>query len=203
MLTRRIARPLLAGWFVAEGVDAFRRPGPHVERSREAWRRLAARTSLPEPPPTDTLRLLARAHGGAMAGAGLLLALGKAPRASACTLALLTVPVALMDAPVKQGPPTPATLAAGTQRGSRTFLRDLSLLGGALIAGLDKEGSPSLRWRVRHARLDRDAELAARRAVASARKETAHVAREARAAVKAAKATARDTAKDAREAVRR
>ena len=194
MLTRRIARPLLAGWFVAEGVDAVRRPGPHVERTRDAWRRLAARTPLPEPPPTDTLRTLARVHGGAMAGAGVLLALGKAPRASACLLALLTLPVAVMDAPRKEGPATPATLAAGTDRGSRTFLRDLSLLGGALIAGLDKEGQPSLRWRVRHARVDRDAELAARRAVASARKETAHLAREARGAVKAAKASARGAA---------
>lgn len=202
MLTRRIARPLLAGWFVAEGVDAVRRPGPHVERMRDAWRRLAARTELPEPPPTETLRLVVRAHGGAMAGAGVLLALGKAPRASACALALLTVPVALMDAPVKQGPATPATLAAGSERGARTLLRDLSLIGGALIAGLDKEGAPSLGWRVRHARLDRDAELAARRAVASARQETKQLARDARAAVKAAKPTARDTAKGAREAVR-
>lgn len=202
MLTRRIARPLLAGWFVAEGVDAFRRPGPHVERMRDAWRRLAARTQLPEPPPTDTLRLVVKVHGGAMAGAGMLLALGKAPRASACALALLTAPVAVMDAPVRQGATTPATLAAGSDRGMRTLLRDLSLLGGALIAGLDKEGAPSLRWRARHARLDRDAELAARRAVASARKETAHLAREARAAVKAAKATARETGKGAREAVR-
>lgn len=192
MLTRRLARPLLAGWFVAEGVDAVRRPGPHVERTRDAWRRLAARTSLPEPPSTDTLRLLARVHGGAMATAGVLLALGKAPRASACTLAVLTVPVALMDAPVKQGKATPATLAAGSDRGVRTFLRDLSLLGGALIAGLDTQGAPSLRWRVQHARVDRDAELAARRAVSSARKESAHLAREARAAVKAAKAGARE-----------
>ncbi len=201
MLTRRIARPLLAGWFVAEGVDAFRRPGPHVERMRDAWRRLAARTELPDPPPTDTLRLVVKAHGGSMAVAGLLLALGKAPRASACALALLTVPVALMDAPVGHGPATPATLAVSDDRGARTLLRDLSLLGGALIAGLDKEGAPSLGWRVRHARLDRDAELATRRALASARKETKQLARETRAAVKAAKATARETAKGVRESV--
>lgn len=193
MLTRRIARPLLAGWFVAEGVDAVRRPGPHVERMRDAWRRLAPRTGLGDPPPTETLRLVVKLHGGAMAGAAVALALGKAPRTSACALALLTLPLAIADAPVRtQGSATPATLAAGGDRGARTMLRDLSLLGGALIAGLDKEGSPSLGWRVRHARLDRDAELAARRAVASARKETTQVAREARAALKAAKSAVRD-----------
>lgn len=150
MLTRRIARPLLAGWFVAEGADAFRRPGPHVERLREAWRRVAARTQIGEPPPTDTLRIVVKAHGGAMAGAGLLLALGKAPRASACALALLTVPLAVMDAPGTRGAATPATVAAGRGRDTRTMLRDLSLVGGALIAGLDREGTPSLGWRVRH-----------------------------------------------------
>ncbi len=189
MLTRRIARPLLAGWFVAEGVDAVRHPGPHVERMRDVWRRLAARSDLGDPPPTDTLHLLVKAHGGAMAAAGLLLALGKAPRTSACALALLTVPVAVMDAPVRSqgGQPTPATVAARSERGTRTLLRDLSLIGGAVIAGLDKEGSPSLGWRVRHARVDRDAELTARRTVAAARKETKHLAREARAAVKAAR----------------
>lgn len=192
MLSRRIARPLLAGWFVAEGVDALRRPGPHVERMREAWRRLAARTQLGDPPPTDTLRVLVKAHGGAMAGAGLLLALGKAPRTSACALALLTVPVALMDAPVRgQGHATPATLAAGSERTSRTLLRDLSLIGGALIAGLDKEGAPSLGWRMAHARPGRDAELAARRTASSARKEARQLAREARGAVKAAKGSVR------------
>lgn len=195
MLTRWIARPLLAGWFVAEGVDAVRHPGPHVERTRDAWRRLASRTELPDPPPTDTLRLLVTVHGGAMATAGTLLALGKAPRTSACALALLTVPVAAMDAPAamrRSG--TPATLATVGGRDVRALLRDLSLIGGALIAALDRHGAPSLRWRVQHARVDRDAELAARRAVASARQETKHLAREARearAAVKATKGAAR------------
>ncbi|GEN78327.1 DoxX family membrane protein [Actinotalea fermentans] len=193
MLTRRIARPLLAGWFVTEGVDAVRHPGPHVERMRDAWRRLAARTGLGDPPPTDTLRLAVRLHGGAMAGAGVLLAAGKAPRTSACALALLTLPLAVADAPVRtQGAVTPATLAAGGDRGARTLLRDLSLIGGALIAGLDKEGAPSLGWRVRHARLDRDAELVARRTVASARKEGKQLARETRAALAAAKGAVRD-----------
>lgn len=170
MLSRRIARPLLAGWFVAEGVDAVRRPGSHVERMRDAWRRLAARTELGDPPPTDTLRLIVKAHGGAMAGAGILLALGKAPRTSACLLAVLTVPVALMDAPVRgQGPATPATLAAGGERGARPLLRDLSLIGGALVAGLDREGAPSLGWRVQNARPVKAAKDTARSAVGTDR----------------------------------
>lgn len=190
MLSRRIARPLLASWFVAEGVDAARRPGSHVERMRDAWRRLAQRTDLPEPPPTETLRTIVKVHGAAMAVAGVLLALGKAPRTAATALALLTVPLAVMDAPARAGSPTPQTVAAGAGRGPRPLLRDLSLVGGAAIAALDKEGHPSVRWRIAHARVDRDAELTARRALAAARKEAKAVAREARSAAKGARAAA-------------
>lgn len=146
MLSRRIARPLLASWFVAEGVDAARHPGPHVERMRETWHRLARRLDLPDPPPQETLTLAVKAHGGAMAVAALMLALGKAPRASALALAALTVPLAVADAPTRRSP-----------GGSRPLLRDLSLIGGAALAGLDREGSPSLAWRVQHARAERAA----------------------------------------------
>lgn len=164
MLSRRIARPLLAGWFIAEGVDAARHPGPHVERMREAWRRVAPRAGLGDPPPADTLRLAVKAHGGALAAAGTLLALGKAPRTSACALALLTVPLAVADWPRRGRSRSAATTS--DERGARRVLRDLSLIGGALLAGLDKEGQPSLGWRLRHARVERDAELAVRRAAA-------------------------------------
>ncbi|NLE72380.1 MAG: DoxX family membrane protein [Actinomycetales bacterium] len=151
MLSRRIARPLLAAWFVAEGVDAARHPDAHVERLRGAWRRLAKSLDLPQPPPTGTLRTIAQAHGGATAAAGILLALGKAPRTAATALVLLTLPVAAMDAPTRGGSDDE------DDRGPRPFLRDLSLVGGAAIAALDREGHPSLGWRLSHARAGRAA----------------------------------------------
>jgi len=153
MLTRRVARPLLASWFVAEGVDAFRRPADHMERMRDAWRRLAARIDdMPDVPSNETLRSIVRAHGAATAAAGLMLALDKAPRLAACTLALLTVPVAVMDAPVKGRPAPARPQPAAPGHGEHTFARDLSLLGGAVLAGLDREGNPSVGWRIQHAR---------------------------------------------------
>lgn len=185
MLSRRIARPLLASWFVAEGADAFRRPAPHVERVRDAWRRLAARTDLPVPPSDETLRTIVKAHGAATAVAGLLLALGKTPRLAAGTLAVLTVPLAVLDAPRKAGSTTSSR--PSSDRPARAFARDLSLIGGAAIAGLDREGRPGVGWRVRHARVDRDAELQARRAVATARKEARSVARQARSVMRSVK----------------
>jgi len=156
MLSRRIARPMLATWFVAEGVDAFRRPGPHVDRMRDAWRRLGSRLGAPEPPDGDTLHLLVKAHGGAMAVAGTMLALGRAPRTAASALALLTLPLAVADSPA--GRPTAG--GGSGDRLPRTFLRDLSLVGGAAIAALDREGRPSLGWRLSHARATKAAKAA-------------------------------------------
>lgn len=153
MLTRRVARPLLASWFVAEGVDTFRRPADHMERVRDAWRRVAARVDdLPDVPSNETLRTLVRAHGAATAVAGLMLALDKAPRLAACALAVLTVPVAVMDAPVKGRPAPARPQPAAHERNGHAFARDLSLLGGAVLAGLDREGNPSFGWRIQKAR---------------------------------------------------
>jgi len=186
MLSRRIARPMLATWFVVEGIDACRRPAPHVGRMRAAWRGLASRADLPQPPPDDTLRTVIRLHGAATAVAGLLLALGKAPRLAACSLAVLTIPLAVLDAPNRGA--AAATPAPAGERPARALIRDLSLIGGAAIAALDREGHPSLGWRVQHARVDRDAELQARRAVASARKEARSLGRQAHAAIRTVKA---------------
>ena len=188
MLSRRIARPMLATWFVVEGIDACRRPAPQVGRVRAAWRGLASRADLPQPPPDETLRTVVRLHGAATAVAGLLLALGKAPRLAACSLAVLTIPLAVLDAPGRRT--ATATPAPVGERPARALIRDLSLIGGAALAALDKEGHPSLGWRMQHAHVDRDAELRARRAVAVARKEARTIARQTRSAVRTVKAHA-------------
>lgn len=185
MLSRRIARPLLATWFVAEGLDAFRRPAPHVERVRDGWRRLAVRMDVPQPPHDDQLRVGVRIHGAATAVAGLMLTMGKAPRFAACALAVLTVPVAVLDA-TRVGPAS--AQHASTDRATRPLLRDLSLIGGAAIAALDTEGHPSLGWRMRHSHVDRDAELQARRAVTAARKEAKTIIRQTVSAARKVKA---------------
>lgn len=148
MLIRWIARPLLASWFVAEGIDTVRRPVPHVVRTEAAWLRLVPSTS--PPPDPDQLRTLVRAHGAALAIAGILLGMGKAPRTAGLALALLTVPLALADAPRRhRGETQPTESRAEKSR----FLRDLSLIGAALVAALDRAGRPSVGWRMHHPRV--------------------------------------------------
>lgn len=174
MLTRRIARPLLASWFIAEGIDAFRRPGAHAARAEVTWARVAP-DNAPTPTPEE-MRRVVKAHGAAMTVAAVLLALGKAPRVAGCALALLTVPLAVADAPSRTRGRQGQT-SAETRRERGRFLRDLSLIGGAALAGLDREGRPSLGWRMQHSRVDRAAELQARRAVSAARHEAKDLAR--------------------------
>jgi uncharacterized membrane protein YphA (DoxX/SURF4 family) len=105
--------------------------------------------------------------------AGLGLASGKAPRVSAAVLAATLVP----------------TTAAGhrfweksdpSERAAQRvhFFKNVSMLGGLIIASGDTEGQPGILWRTRRAAKD-------------ARREAKHLARSARreAALAKAKAT--------------
>src|SRR5579864_601014 len=122
MLTRRIARPLIAGIFISGGIDTFRNPGPRAQRAEPVTKKLA--DALPLPADTETLvRFNAVVH----VVAGTMLALGKLPRLSAAVLAASLVP----------------TTAAGhrfweeespqTRAMQRThFLKNLAILGGLI-----------------------------------------------------------------------
>lgn len=166
MILRRIARPMLAGWFVYDGVHAVTRPADHLDAARETTARLD-RMITPDATFSDKqLTLLVRAHGAAVAVAGTTLALGVAPRSSALTLAALNVPLAVANEPFTAG---------GRPRAERTprFVRVVGAIGAALIAGADYEGRPGVQWRIAQARKDlaTSAQLAekdARRAVHSA-----------------------------------
>lgn len=170
MLVRRIARPLFAAWFVAEGVSVLRRPQAHVQHAEATWHQLSSRTSLPAAPRPSQMRTLVQVHGAAMAVAGIMLATGKAPRAGALALAALGVPLAVVNHPF------------GKDRTAHRdrFLRNLSMIGGALIAGIDREGRPGVAWRVEHAKLDRAAAREAKQALSEAAREARTAVRQAR-----------------------
>src|SRR3954447_9376493 len=87
MLTRRIARPLMAGIFITGGIDVLRNPGPRVERAEPVTKTLAE--TLPLPDDTETL---VKINAGVQIAAGTLLALGKLPRLAAAVLAASLVP---------------------------------------------------------------------------------------------------------------
>ena len=167
MLVRRIARPLFAAVFVADGVDVLRHPGPHTARAQTAWRRLGERTEVP-PLDAGQVRTIVRAHGAATAVAGLMLATGKAPRVAGLLLAALTLPLVVADRLVGED---------STGKARRTLVERLSMVGGALLAAADTEGRPSMGWRVQHARVDRAVSREAKHAVSAASREARQAAR--------------------------
>ncbi|WP_278821472.1 DoxX family protein [Corynebacterium stationis] len=146
-MLRKIARPMLASFFVWDGVDTLRNTDQHVEETENMLARL--RKVLPREyasfVPNDP-ELVARGLAGARVGAGSLLALGKAPRTSAAVLAGTTLP-ALVGAN--------AFWSADSEKekndGRNALITNTALLGALFITAQDLEGKPSLGWRAKKA----------------------------------------------------
>ena len=163
-LSRVIARPFLASIFVAGGINALRNTDAHAEKAKPVTDRVVpfARKAAPGAPiPTDA-RTLVRINAGAQILAAAALATGRAPRLSATVLAASLVPTTVAGhAFWNETDPQ----AKAQQR--LNFLKNTSILGGLLLAGVDTDGKPGLAWR-------------ARRAATDVRRETRRLAKDAR-----------------------
>lgn len=130
-----------------DGWDAMRHPERHAERLAPLEKPLAtASEKVPGVPESTTS--LARLSGAVSLGAGVLLATGKLPRLAAAVLALVAVPVTVLNRPKGQ-------TTEERREDLRTLLRNAGLVGGLLIATTDREGEPSLAWKSRNARAHR------------------------------------------------
>lgn len=171
---RRIARPMLASIFISGGVDALRNPGSKADAAESVTPIITE--NIPALADKDP-ETLVQINGGAQLVAGSLLALNRLPRLSALVLAATVVP----------------TTAAGhrfweldddmarTQQKVH-FLKNVSLLGGLLLAAADTEGRPGVLWRTKHS---------AEHAGAAAKRTGRHAKRAARTARREAKLTAK------------
>lgn len=144
-LSRRIARPLVASSFVASGVDALLRPDAHVAKYREI-EPLLEKAGIPPAISSDT-KLLVRATGAVTVLAAGMLATNRQPRTAALVLAGLTVPVTIVNNPVWT-----TKDKAERKRMRNGLLQGTSLVGGLLLAALDRDGKPSLTWRATSSR---------------------------------------------------
>ncbi|MFD1810659.1 DoxX family membrane protein [Rhodococcus gannanensis] len=147
MIVRRIARPLLSSVFIAGGVDALRNPAAKAPAAGAVAEQAADKlpASVSEKVPADP-ETLVRINGAVQVGAGVLLAVGKAPRLASLALAGSLVPTTLVGHAFWK-------IDDPAQRSAQQiqFFKNLSLLGGLLIAAVDTEGKPSLGWRGRRA----------------------------------------------------
>jgi uncharacterized membrane protein YphA (DoxX/SURF4 family) len=191
MLVRRIARPLLASTFVYGGIDTLRHPESRVAGARPVVEAVTeqADKQLPVQVPRDVEQWV-KIDAGVKVVAGTLLSLSKLPRLSALALAASIVP----------------TTVAGhrfwehddpKERSGQLihFLKNLSLLGGLLLAAVDTEGRPSVGWRARRAA--RQATTVTEKQLEKAQKKAAKVQKKAAKQAKAAKKQARKSAKKA------
>lgn len=153
---RALARPLLASAFIVDGVDALRHTDEHAARAQPFAPTLARVSEKVPGLPSDT-RSLTRLIGAVQVGAGVLLATGKSPRVAAAALAVVTIPTAVVRHPVR------STSGEERRRNLVGLLRDGALLGGLIFAAEDRQGRPSLGWRLDNWRAHR-AEIAEVRA---------------------------------------
>ncbi len=165
-ITRLLARPMLASIFVAGGINALRNTEGHTVGAKKVADRvvpLAQRAAPGAPIPSDPTTLV-RLNAGAQILAAAALATGRAPRLSATVLAATLVPTTLAGHAFWEETDPKAKAAQRLH-----FIKNTSILGGLLLAGVDTEGKPGLAWRAR--RTATDVRREARRVAKDARRE--------------------------------
>ncbi|GAA4695541.1 DoxX family protein [Nocardioides conyzicola] len=163
-VSRLIARPMLASIFVVGAATALKNSSGTAAKADPVTSRLvplAKKAGIPLPEDPETL---VKINAAVQIGAGLALATGRAPRISAAVLVASLIP----------------TTAAGhrfweiedpAQRTQQRlhFFKNLSVVGGLIIAAGDTDGKPGVAWRARHG--VRDARREAKRLAHDARRE--------------------------------
>lgn len=146
-MIRKIARPMLASAFVIDGVQTVLNPASHKESADSVLKQVRAavprqyRAFIPKDPETA-----AQIVGGVKACAASLFALGKAPRTAAglltaTSLASLAGRNAFWDTDDEDE----------KTRRKAGALTDLALTGGVLLATVDTDGKPDMKWRAQNA----------------------------------------------------
>ncbi|AZM63939.1 MULTISPECIES: DoxX family protein [unclassified Streptomyces] len=151
-LLRVLGRPMLASMFVAGGLDSVRHPENVTEIAEPVVRPVTDRVPLLPDSTEDCVRL----SGAVQVVGGLMLATGRMSRPAALAIALTLVPTTLAAHRFWEEEDPDRKVQQRIH-----FLKNLSMLGGLLIAADDTGSAPSLIWRGRHAAHDlrRDAHL--------------------------------------------
>jgi uncharacterized membrane protein YphA (DoxX/SURF4 family) len=142
---------MLASMFIMGGINSLRNTEMMAQRAKpviDTMVPLAQKVAPSAPIPTDPKKLV-RVNAGVHIAAGLALASGRAPRLSSLVLAATLVPTTA--AGHRFWEESDPALKANQQT---HFFKNLSMLGGLLLAGVDTEGKPGMAWRAKHAASD-------------------------------------------------
>jgi putative oxidoreductase len=136
-MTRTIARSSIAPIFLAGGMDAVRHPESKAAKAEYVAGPLAKVLGT-----TDDPVKLVRINGAVQLAAGTFLILGWVPRLSSTVLAASLVPTTLAGHRFWEETDSVVRAAQRT-----AFLKNCAMVGGLLLAAVDKNGAPSMRWR--------------------------------------------------------
>lgn len=140
-LIRALARPLLASTFIVGGVETLRNPEPKVPDAGKVVGDLHEKV-----PALSNTKQVVQADAAVKIVAGGLLALGKFPRVSSLALAASLAPTTLAGHRFWEEKDPGAR-----QTQMYHFFKNVSLLGGLIIAAVDTEGRPSIGYRAKRA----------------------------------------------------
>lgn len=142
VLVRRIARPMLSSMFISGGINSLKNADYLANRAEPVTDKLTpvVEQASAIPMSLDSKQMV-QLNGVVHLVGGAMLAAGKLPRLAALALAVSLVP----------------TTAAGhrfweesdpQQRSNQRvhFLKNVSMMGGLLLASVDTEGKPSVAW---------------------------------------------------------
>ncbi len=148
MLTRRLARPMLASMFVAGGVNSLRNREWAAQQAKPVTDKLVpmAQSAMPNVSLPKDPQTWVRINSGVHIAAGLALATNRAPRLSSFALAATLVPTTV--AGHRFWEESDPMMKADQQT---HFFKNVSMLGGLILASVDTEGRPGLAWRAKHA----------------------------------------------------
>ena len=143
-IVRTLARPLLAAGFVAAGVERLRNADQTAQQLTPTLKRLG--TAVPSAAGlAENPAAVARVLGATQLGAAAMLGLGKFSRLAGLVLAATAGVNTLVE--YRNGD---ATTAEGRKERRTQLLKNMSLIGGVLLAAVDTNGRPGLAWRAEH-----------------------------------------------------
>src|SRR5215472_10032369 len=132
---RTVARPMLASIFIVQGLESLRHPEMVAPRAEPVVKRMSGMApALPDDPEQAV-----RVNGAVQLAAGTMLGLGWFPRLAALALAGTLVPTTLAGHPYWDEEDD-----ATRQQQCIHFLKNLSMMGGLVIAAGATDGNTSL-----------------------------------------------------------
>jgi uncharacterized membrane protein YphA (DoxX/SURF4 family) len=145
-ISRKLARPMLSVMFFAGASSALKNADALAAKASRVTDRVGPRLrQAGVPVPQDDVTVV-KLNAAVQIAAASALALGRAPRLSSTVLAASLVPTTVAGHPFWA-----ETDPAAKQQQKLQFAKNVSVLGGLLLAALDTEGRPGVAWRTRHA----------------------------------------------------